>query len=182
MDGRLSKERRKLRSSFSNDRKPFLVDDTPRKKEDRRRSTWTFYLGLILCAITLLFLLSVLLFQWKEHYDQRDPMLWKIKQTLSPLHPAIARIQWYEGNKSYTLNKQKIYLCLKKPGTHNYYPFNMLLYVALHEISHVLCNEIGHTDKFQYIFSSLLEKAVESGIYDPSQPILKDYCGHHYGS
>ena len=39
--------------------------------------------------------------------------------------------------------KQKVYLCLKDENN-EYYNDNMLIYVALHELAHVLCDEIGH--------------------------------------
>ena len=76
---------------------------------------------------------------------------------------------------SFTINKSRVNLCLKdKEG--NYYDDNMLMYVALHELAHVMCDEIGHTDKFHEIFDKLLEKAAAYGIYDPSIPPISNYC------
>ena len=85
-------------------------------------------------------------------------------------------ISFHKGNKSYTINKQKIYLCLRDKKTDDYYGDNMLIYVTLHEIAHVLCDEIGHTEKFQEIFDSLLERATQMKIYNPNIPIITDYC------
>lgn len=79
------------------------------------------------------------------------------------------------GNKSYTINKENIYLCLKDENN-QYYEDNMLKYVLLHEISHSICDEIGHTEKFNEIFKALLDKAVAMKVYDPSIPIIKNYC------
>jgi hypothetical protein len=79
------------------------------------------------------------------------------------------------GNKSYTINKENIYLCLKDENN-QYYEDNMLKYVLLHEISHSVCDEIGHTQKFNEIFKALLDKAVAMKVYDPSIPIIKNYC------
>ena len=45
-------------------------------------------------------------------------------------------------------------MCLKDKNG-KYYDDNMLNYVALHELAHVLCDEIGHTDKFYAIFDEL---------------------------
>ena len=117
-------------------------------------------------------------YQITEHYAQMDPMLSRIQDHVRPLHPVVDSVHFYEGNKSYTINKQKIYLCLKDENK-EYYNFNMLVYVAIHEIAHVLCDDIGHTAKFHKIFDDLLKKATEMGIYDPSQPIILNYCGHH---
>ena len=60
-----------------------------------------------------------------------------------------------------------------------YYDYNMLIYVALHELSHVLCDEIGHTPKFHRIFEKILKQAELLKIYNPNIPIVKNYCGHH---
>ena len=52
----------------------------------------------------------------------------------------------------------------------------MLLYVLLHELSHVLCDEVGHTEKFHEIFDQILAEANKQGIYDNSYSIIQDYC------
>ena len=56
---------------------------------------------------------------------------------------------------------------------------NMLIFVTLHEIAHCLCDEIGHTDRFNDIFNELLEKAIKMKIYNPSIPIIQDYCTYN---
>jgi len=80
-----------------------------------------------------------------------------------------------KGKKSYTINKEEIYLCLKDENG-NYYDENMLIYVLLHEISHSVCNEIGHTEKFNKIFHAFIKKAVELKIYDNTKPLIRNYC------
>ena len=82
------------------------------------------------------------------------------------------------GKKSYTLNKEDIYLCLKDENN-QYYNDNMLIYVLLHEISHSICDEIGHTDKFHKIFKALTAKAVALNIYNENIPLIKNYCLHN---
>jgi hypothetical protein len=112
-----------------------------------------------------------------EYYQQLDPMLKIIQDTISPLDERVQTLQFYEGTKSYTINKKKIYLCLKDEND-EYYDFNMLIYVALHELSHVLCDEIGHTPKFNKIFQQVLDQAEKLGIYDSTKSIIQNYCGH----
>ena len=80
-----------------------------------------------------------------------------------------------KGNKSYTINKEDIYLCLIDENG-KYYDDNMLIYVLLHEISHSVCNEIGHTEKFNKIFHTFIQKAVELKIYDNTVPLIRNYC------
>ena len=135
---------------------------------------------LYICVIVLILLLVayIIYSQMKEYYQQTDPMLKIIKDTLEPLHARVKELNFYEGNKSYTINKRKIYLCLRDENE-EYYEFNMLLYVAIHELSHVLCDEIGHTPKFNQIFYDQLILAEKLGIYDSSKPIISNYCGHN---
>tara|TARA_B100000902_G_C27024211_1_gene771163 strand:- start:1 stop:603 length:603 start_codon:yes stop_codon:yes gene_type:complete len=56
---------------------------------------------------------------------------------------------------------------------------NTLLFVALHELSHVATDEIGHTPKYWQNFKTILEYAVDLGIYEPvdykKNPVI--YCG-----
>jgi len=137
----------------------------------------SFWLLLFLSLLCFLLFIFVFVTQWKEYFDQLDPMLSKLQSTLLPLDPRVRHLRFYEGKKSYTLNKRKIYICLKDEHK-EYYDFNMLLYVTIHELAHVLCDEIGHTAKFDFIFHQLLQKAAHLGIYDPHKPILTDYCNH----
>jgi len=79
---------------------------------------------------------------------------------------------------SYTINKSKIYLKLTDRNG-EYYSNNTLIYVLLHEISHMLCDDIGHTENFHIIFRDLLLEAEKVGIYDPYIPISY-YDERHY--
>ena len=133
---------------------------------------------IVLLVFLILILINVVRTRVTEYYEQMDPMLVRIRETLLPLHPCVANLKFYEGKKSYTINKKKVYLCLKDDDG-EYYNFNMLIYVSIHELSHVICDEIGHTAKFHRIFRDLLELAEQKNIYDSSIPILKNYCGHN---
>jgi hypothetical protein len=82
-----------------------------------------------------------------------------------------------DGIKSYTINKENIYLCLKDENN-KYYENNMLVYVLLHEISHTICDEVGHTKKFHLYFQELLKKAIELKVYNSDIPIIKNYCSY----
>lgn len=123
----------------------------------------------------ILILVLIIVYQIREDLTTFDPVLRKVKIRCADVHPIIPKIELYEGNKSYTINKEKIYLCLKDKNG-QYYNENMLTYVFLHEVAHILCDEIGHTEKFSRIFDTLLEKATKLGIYDPNIPIIQDYC------
>jgi hypothetical protein len=81
-----------------------------------------------------------------------------------------------EDNESYTINKKVIHLCTKDPRNGRYYDKNTLMFVVLHELAHVLCSDVGHTDSFSVINQALLDHAVKCGFYDPSKPFIKNYC------
>jgi len=116
-----------------------------------------------------------------ENYKKSDdPKLYQLREILDPLtsdYPEIKNIKLYKSNKSYTINKEKIYLCLNDENG-DYYHDNMLIYVLLHELAHVCCDEIGHTQKFHNIFDKLLKKSHEMGIYNSSIPVIQNYCEH----
>jgi hypothetical protein len=87
---------------------------------------------------------------------------------------------------SYTVNKgETIVFCVRSKSISNYikshsiHDKNLVMYVALHEISHVACPEYGHTDLFKKIFKFICETGIELGIYKKldfeSNPI--EYCG-----
>jgi len=140
-----------------------------------QKYSWCVFLGLLLIAL----LVWLIFHQIREGYLQDDPMLRKLKKKCIPLHPDLKDLKLYKGDKSYTINKDKIYLCLfDEKG--DYYSENTLVYVLLHEIGHFLNKEdIGHTEKFHEIFEDLLAKATELGIYNPSLPIEENYCTYN---
>jgi hypothetical protein len=147
----------------------------------------SFFLGGVMLFISL----SLIYSQIQEYYAQDDPKLKEIKNRLeiffankkdwtghlSVLNEKnfIKNITFFRGEKSYTINKKQVYICLKDEMG-EYYDDNTLYYVVCHEISHVICDEIGHTEKFYLIFNELLSKMEESGIYDYNIPIKHDYC------
>ena len=118
--------------------------------------------------------------QVKEHYAQDDPKLQELQKIFTdffnsksdwepPLDMLNKRhvmdeVKLYRGEKSYTINKEKIFLCMKdRKG--QYYSNNILIYVLGHEIAHSLCDEVGHTEKFHIIFEALLEQLTNAEIY-----------------
>jgi hypothetical protein len=114
--------------------------------------------------------------QVNENHLQRDDMLDRLRASCLDLHPIFKDIKLYKGNKSYTINKEKVYLCLKDENG-EYYPESFLRFVLIHEIAHVLNKkDVGHTDEFNRIFDELLEKAELIGIYDSNMPKIQNYC------
>lgn len=134
------------------------------------------YFGYFLAVVLILILIWVIHCQVKEHHLQDDPMLYTLKEILKPVHPVISQLKLYKGDKSYTINKSKIFLCLYDEKG-EYYSLNMLIYVLLHEISHLLNEQdVGHTEAFYKKFDEMLDKAHELGIYNKEIPVIQNYC------
>jgi hypothetical protein len=134
---------------------------------------------IIISIILIVGIISFFIYtQIAEHYARNDPKIIEIKERLQNVNPRVDSLEFFAGNKSYTINKQKVYLCLKDEND-EYYDDNMLMYVALHELAHVLCDEIGHTEKFKKIFEDLLVDAENKGVYNSSIPPIIDYCTYN---
>lgn len=83
---------------------------------------------------------------------------------------------------AYSENKgEKLAFCLnkEKKGEDQMIDEHTLTFVAIHELSHIATESIGHESEFWQNFKFLLEVAKESGIHDPKD--YKDtptkYCG-----
>ena len=84
---------------------------------------------------------------------------------------------------AYSENKgEKIAFCLSsvdKDDVNHLIDQNTLMFVALHELSHVATKSIGHNDEFWSNFKFLLEEASEIQIYVPVdyKKNKQAYCG-----
>jgi hypothetical protein len=82
---------------------------------------------------------------------------------------------------AYSENKgEKLAFCLnRKKGENKLIDMNTLMYVALHEMSHVATKSIGHTDEFWNNFKFFIEQAVSLNIYKPIdyKKYPAEYCG-----
>ena len=82
---------------------------------------------------------------------------------------------------SYSINKgDKIVLCLRtKDGTNKLVDKNILLFVALHELSHIMTKSVGHKSDFWKNFKFVLNECQKNGIYKCINFNIKPhpYCG-----
>lgn len=105
---------------------------------------------------------------------ERDPTVSRLKQLLIPTFPEIEKVKVMKGSSSYTVDKNKVYICTDYKDQK--YDDNMLIYVILHELAHVITPEIGHGETFIDNFDRLLKRAIEAKLYDPDLPKVKNYC------
>lgn len=81
---------------------------------------------------------------------------------------------------SYSVNKgEELVFCLRNKDTFEFYDYNKILYVAVHEIAHIGCPEVGHTKLFFELNKYLLETAQQIGSYSYNDYNTKpeEYCG-----
>jgi hypothetical protein len=84
---------------------------------------------------------------------------------------------------AYSENKgEKIAFCLNKKNKEdvdNLIEENTLMFVALHELSHLATKSIGHNDEFWSNFKFILQESERIGIYKPVdyKNNKTDYCG-----
>jgi len=83
---------------------------------------------------------------------------------------------------AYSENKgEKLAFCLnrEKNENNNLIDEHTLMFVSIHELSHVMTKSIGHKSEFWKNFKFLLENAKEAGIHNPEdyKKKPKEYCG-----
>lgn len=127
-----------------------------------------------IAILLVVFIIIIILAEWYDREDSR--VIGKLSYDAERIVPGITkRCTILSGETTYTMNKQKIYILLRNPKSSEYYQYNTLLYALLHEISHILCPEIGHTPLFLRIFSRLLKRASALGIYEEGK-VDMNYC------
>ena len=108
------------------------------------------------------------------------------QQYIIQLHDRIKNVVVIESSEdsvytSYSVNKgEQIVFCLRSRKIKNQiHKFNLLMYVVLHEISHVACPEYGHTPLFTKIFAFITTVATQIGLYQKInfEYLPTEYCG-----
>ena len=86
---------------------------------------------------------------------------------------------------AYSVNKgEELSLCVREKDTEVFMDNNIILFVAIHELSHIMTPETGHTPLFWNNMKYLLEKASAMGIYTPTdyRKNPETYCGMEINS
>ena len=114
--------------------------------------------------------------------DQTSKELYKYIKTIKNKLPdsIIKESSANSEYTSYSINKgEELVFCLRSKQTNELHNLNDLMYVAIHEIAHIGCPEIGHTILFKKINRYLLKEAINYNIYiyDNYGEYNKEYCG-----
>lgn len=116
-----------------------------------------------------------------------EPEIVKYKNYVIRLHEKVRDIIIIESTKdsintSYSVNKgEQIVFCLKSRKLPNkFHDLNLMMYVVLHEISHVACPIYdGHGPLFREIFAFITKSAIKINLYTyidfNNNP--EEYCG-----
>lgn len=135
----------------------------------------------VLLSIALCTLISYIIINWYRKRQREsfttfeDPKVEELYLRLKVVFPELDDLDISASNRSFTINKEHIYLCTKDERG-QYYSDNMLVYVLLHELAHTQCKDIDHTDNYKRIFRELLKRAEEHGLYNPHIEPVDNYC------
>lgn len=79
---------------------------------------------------------------------------------------------------SFTVDKARVVLCIRQTSG-EFVSRPVIMYVAIHELAHILTKSVGHTDEFWNNNARLVKAAKEIGIYEDQNfdetPV--SYCG-----
>lgn len=82
---------------------------------------------------------------------------------------------------SYSVNKgEELVFCVRsRRDIDKLHNMNLMMYVVLHEISHIACPVYGHDEIFKKIFKYITQAAIEMQIYTPIdfKNAHTEYCG-----
>lgn len=142
------------------------------------------------------------LVQRRDDSQEAANLLGNLKQKLSKLikimkekHPNDKRVirlqkrfnpdnisESLPGSKytSYSVNKgEKLVFCIRKKDTQELIKLNTIIFVAIHELAHLMSVSIGHTDEFWDNMRFILRDAIKYKIYKEQDFRKKPepYCG-----
>jgi hypothetical protein len=93
----------------------------------------------------------------------------------------IREVAAHSSLTSYSVNKgEKIIMCIRsRDGKNTLTDLNTIMFVALHELAHVMTISVGHTSEFWENFRYILAHAIHWKLYKPvnfrQKPV--PYCG-----
>lgn len=151
-------------------KKEYFVQDIPDKNSAA---------NLLSIVDTKIIILKTYLKENINHYPKYAKY---IKQLCDKSHNLVLQENNIDSKyTSYTINKgEEMVLCLRsKKNKKNLHDENLVTYVVIHELAHISCPEINHTELFKEIFKFLLETSIAIGIYKhedyKTRPV--EYCG-----
>jgi hypothetical protein len=119
-----------------------------------------------------------------KHLENSYPEQENVKFLVKNFNPKkIKEILPTSEYTAYSENKgEKIAFCLNKQNKQdvdNLIDENTLMFVALHELSHLATKSVGHNDEFWSNFKFIIQESEKIGVYKPVdyKNNKTDYCG-----
>lgn len=117
-----------------------------------------------------------------EHVKEKFPDRSNVQRLINGFNPTkIVETLPTSEYTAYSENKgEKLAFCLDEEKNKNkLIDDNTLMFVGIHEISHIATESVGHTDEFWKNFKFLLEEANKIKVYTPEdyKKKPKKYCG-----
>ena len=117
--------------------------------------------------------------------NRNDEEYIKNKQYIEQLYNRIKNVVISESSAnssytSYSVNKgEQLVFCLRSKYDNSLHDLNLLMYVVLHELSHVGCPEYGHGPLFKKIFAFFAECGIKCNVYKKMDfnHNPAEYCG-----
>ena len=107
-----------------------------------------------------------ILIQYCYRLHPTNPNVIRLKNRFNPEN--IMETAHTNTSTSFTVNKgEEIHMCLRSKETFKHHDINILMFVAIHELAHVMSESYGHTDEFKTNFTWLLKKSTNCGVYQP---------------
>jgi hypothetical protein len=116
----------------------------------------------------------------KKKYEEYEEYINLLEKNLNTERTTIYENIPDSNLTSYTINKgEELGFCLKSKITGKFHDINLLMYVAIHEMAHIACPEIGHDELFKNIFMFLTIEAINMGLYKKTDYESNniEYCG-----
>jgi len=166
---------------FHNKKNVILIEGRDKNKylvyNDNKKNDSAILLGDI---INNMFKLKDYLYINIDKYPEFKEYIKQLNMNLNKDRSLIYENDPNSNLTSFSVNKgEELAFCLKSKKTGEIHNINLIMYVALHEMAHIACPEIGHGSLFKKIFKFLTENAIEIGIYKlenyENSPV--EYCG-----
>lgn len=139
---------------------------------------WKMEIVMIVLLIIIFGIIFIFSNQRDPYLESLKPILYRIleKSGYHMIDHTIPIDLRKSKSRTYTLDKQRIYVVVDKPNGH---PYNRdtLLFVLLHEIAHILSPNEHHTKEFHRIEKRLHSSAIDLG-YIRRERLDKSYPCH----
>lgn len=118
-----------------------------------------------------------LLLHLKKNYPNNND----IKRLLSNYdEDNVRETEIEDDDTSYSIEKgRELHLCLRNKENFKLHKTNILMFVTIHELAHLMSQSYGHNEEFNKNFIFLLKESIKIGIYNNVDYSKKEvnYCG-----